>query len=97
MVTERARVIKNSTAREDSGLVSLLVHHGPSQWGGLRAREHLAAALQHLALGWKRRAGARLVSAARELLGHCSSSWRRWRPPAGWTLAAASSPSWMAW
>ena len=72
MVTERARVIKNSTARDDSGLASLLVHHGPSQWGGLRAREHLAAALQHLALGWKRRAGARLVSAARELLGHCS-------------------------
>ena len=33
-VTGRARVIKNSTAREDSGLASLLVHHGPSQWGG---------------------------------------------------------------
>ena len=44
----------------------------PASGGGLRAREHLAAALQHLALGWKSRAGARLVSAARELLGHCS-------------------------
>ena len=72
MVTGRAWVIKNSTAREDSGLVSLLVHHGPSQCGGPGAREHLAAALQHLALGWKSRAGARLVSAARELLSHCS-------------------------
>ena len=72
MVTGRARVIKNSTAREDCGLASLLVHRGPGQYGGPGAREHLAAALQHLALGRRSRAGARLVSAARELLGHCS-------------------------
>ena len=70
VVTGRARVIKNSTAREDCGLASLLVHHGPGQCGGPGAREHLAAALQHLALGRRSRAGARLVSAARELLGH---------------------------
>ena len=44
--------------------------HGPGQCGGPGAREHLAAALQHLALGRRSRAGARLVSAARELLGH---------------------------
>ena len=70
VVTGRARVIENSTAREDCGLASLLVHHGPGQCGGPGAREHLAAALQHLALGRRSRAGARLVSAARELLGH---------------------------
>ena len=46
------------------------MHHGPDQCGGPGAREHLAAALQHLALGRRSRAGARLVSAARELLGH---------------------------
>ena len=64
VVTGRARVIQNSTAREDCEMASLLVHHGPVQCGGPGAREHLAAALQHLALGRRSRAGAKLVSAA---------------------------------
>ena len=61
--------------------------HGPGQCGGPGAREHLAAALQHLALGRRSRAGAKLVSAA--------FPWRRGRP-AGCApcLAAARSSSW---
>ena len=35
VVTGRARVIQNSTAREDCGLASLLVHHGPASVGAL--------------------------------------------------------------
>ena len=61
--------------------------HGPGQCRGPGAREHLAAALQHLALGRRSRAGAKLVSAA--------FPWRRGRP-AGCApcLAAARSSSW---